>query len=58
MIDLRIGAIVVNDPSGDTKSVDDMMSDEVNHVGDFNLSERDSLWEVIIYCKDESMTFS
>jgi len=38
--ELRI--IVVDDPSRDTKSVDDMMSDEVDHVGGFNLSERDN----------------
>ena len=40
MIDLRIGTIVMEDPSGDTKSVDDMMSDKVNHVGGFNFNER------------------
>jgi len=27
-----------------TKLVDDMMFDEVNHVGGFNFSERDNLW--------------
>jgi len=30
----------VDDPSGDIKSVDDMVFDEVNNIGSFNLSER------------------
>jgi len=51
----------MDDLSGDTKSVDDMMSDKVDHIGGFNFSERDSLcplWEIIGYYKDESMSFS
>jgi len=55
------GTIIVDDPSGDTKSVDDMIFDEVDYVGGFNFSERDSLCplrEVISYQKDELMTFS
>ena len=51
----------MDDPSGDTKSVDDLMFDEVDHVGGFNFSERDSLCplrEVISYRKDEPMTSS
>jgi len=30
----------MDDPSRDTKSMDDMVFDEVNNIGDFNLSER------------------
>jgi len=51
----------MNDLSSDTKSVDDMMFDKVDHVGGFNFNERNSLgplWEVIVYYKDEPMTFS
>jgi len=60
-IDLRLGTIVMDDPSGDTKSVDNMMSDEINHVGGFNFNKQNnlcSLWEVISYRKNESMIFS
>jgi len=49
----------VDNLSGDTKLVDDMMLDEVDHVGGFNFSERDSLCpllEEISYRKDEPMT--
>ena len=56
-----LGTIVVDGPSWFTKSVNDMMSDEVDHVGGFNFSERDvlcPLWEVISYRKDEPMTSS
>jgi len=50
----------MDDPLGDTKSVDDMVFDEFDYVSDFNLNEFCSfrlLWEVIDYCKDESMSF-
>ena len=40
MIDLRIGDIVIDDSFGDTISVDDMMSNEVNHVGGFNSTSK------------------
>ena len=43
MIDLRIGDIVIDDSFGDTISVDDMMSNEVNHVGGFNFNEQNNL---------------
>jgi len=46
----------MDDQSGDTIQVDDMMFDEADHVGDFNFSEQDSfcpLREVISYRKDE-----
>ena len=55
----KLETIVVNDPPGDTKSVDDMF-DEVDHISGFNFSEWCSfrpLWEVIGYRKDEPMTF-
>jgi len=29
----------MNDPSGDTKSMDDMVFDEDEHIGGFNFSE-------------------
>jgi len=32
----------MDDSSGDAKSVDDMIFDEVDHVGGFNFSERDN----------------
>jgi len=35
----KLRTIVMDDPSGDTKSVDDMESDEVNNVIRFNFSE-------------------
>jgi len=57
----ELGTIVMDDPSEDTKSVDKMMSDEINHVGGFNFNKRNNfypLWEVISYRKDEPMTFS
>jgi len=36
----KLRTIVMNDPPGDTKSVDDMVFDEVNNIGGFNFSER------------------
>ena len=36
----KLWSTVMDDPSGDTKSMDDMVFDEVNNIGDFNLSER------------------
>ena len=53
---LRLKTIVMDDPSGDTKSVDDIVFDEVNNIICFNFSERYSfcsLWKVISYRKDE-----
>ena len=36
----KMGTIIVDDPSGNTKSVDDMVFDEVNYVNGFNFGER------------------
>jgi len=34
-----LGTIIMDDPPGDTKSMDDMVFDEVDHIGGFNFSE-------------------
>jgi len=49
----------MNDPPGNTKSKNDVMFDEVNHVSDFHFNKWYSfrpLWEIIDYHKDEPMT--
>jgi len=49
------------DPSGDTKSVDDMVFYEVSNIIRFNFSKLYNfhpLWKVISYHKDEPMTSS
>jgi len=49
----------MDDPSGDTKLMDDIVFDEVNNVSRFNFSKRYNfypLWKVVSYRKDELMT--
>jgi len=61
MISLYIRDIVMDNPPENTKSINDMVFDEVNYATGFNFCERydfRTLWEVINYCKDESMTSS
>ena len=51
----KLGTIVVNDPPGNTKSVNDMVFDEIDHISYFNLYEQCNFrlfWEVIDYRKD------
>jgi len=51
----------VDNPTGNTKSVDDMVFDEVNNIARFNFAEWYSFrphGEVISYCEDEPMTSS
>jgi len=51
----------MDDPSGDTKSMDDIVFEEVDDISRFNLSKRYDfclLWKVTSYCKDEPMTSS
>ena len=50
----------MDDPSGTTESIYDMVFDEVNGIASFNFGERHNfrpLGEVISYPKDEPMTF-
>ena len=57
----KLRSIVMDDPPGDTKSVDDMVFDEVNNIAGYNFGERYSFtlfWEVIGYREDEPMTSS
>ena len=42
----------MDDPSRDTKSMDDMVFDEVNNISRFNFSKRYN----VSYRKDEPMT--
>jgi len=56
----KLGTIVVDGPPADTKSVDDLVFDEVDHINDLNFSKQCnfcSFWEVIGYHKDKPMTF-
>jgi len=39
----ELETIIVDDPFGDTKSVDDMVFDEADHIGGFNFNKWDSL---------------
>ena len=51
----------MDDPPGDTKSMDYMVFDEVSNIGGFNFSERYDFCpfrEVIGYRKNELMTSS
>ena len=50
----------MGDPPGDTKSMYDVVVEEVNNVGSFNFSERHDFYplgKVISYSKDKLMTF-
>ena len=39
----ELGTVVVDDPSRDTKSMDDMVFDEINHIRGFNFNQWYSL---------------
>jgi len=57
----KLETIVMDDPPGDTKSMDDMVSDEINNIGSFNFSKWYSFRpfrEVIGYSENEPMISS
>ena len=50
----------MDDPPGNTKSMYDIVFDEVNNIGSFNFDERHGFClfcKVIGYSEDKSMTF-
>ena len=49
----KLGTVIMDDPPRDTKSMDDMVFDKINHVGSFNFHKWYTLYpllEVISYC--------
>ena len=51
----------MDDPLGNTKSVDDMVFDEANNIGSFNFGERYSfstLQKLLGYSKDKPWPFT
>jgi len=49
----KLGTIIMNNPPGDTKPMNDMVFDKVDHVGSFNFNKWYNLcplWEIISYC--------
>ena len=36
---IQLGTIIMDDPPGDTKSMDDMVFDEINHIRGFDFNQ-------------------
>ena len=56
----KLGTVIMDDLPRDTESMDDMVFDEINHVGSFDFNQWYGfcpLWKVIGYRQDKPVSF-